>query len=153
MTTTKDLTDRHPALIHTGTSKMNFNVLQIGAEILDALLAVQNVTLNHLWGYDPNVYNTEHHSGQALDFMVHRDRTAGDFIADYVIGHEERLALIHILWRQRIYRGPMSKSQNEKGVWMPMEDRGTSTKNHMDHPHAFFMGTPYILYPTNRGGC
>lgn len=153
MTTIRELTTKHPALIHTGTSKMNFNVLQVGSEILDSLKAEMKVTLAHIWGYDPNVYNKEHHSGQALDFMVHQDRTAGDFIADYVIGHEERLALIHVLWRQRIYRGPASLSQNEKGIWMPMEARDTSTENHMDHPHVFLADSPYILYPTNRGGC
>lgn len=153
MTTIRDLTNKHPALIHTGTSKMNFFVLQKGSEILDALKDEMRVTLVHLWGYDPNIYNKEHYSGQALDFMVHQDRTAGDFIANYVIGHEERLSLVHVLWRQRIYRGPASLSQNKKGVWMPMEDRETSTKNHMDHPHVFFEKTPYVPHPSKRGGC
>lgn len=153
MTTIEDLTSRHRALIHTGTSKMNFNVLQIGAEILDVLLEQQGVSLNHVWGYSPNVYNKEHHTGQALDFMVGSDKTAGDFISDYIVGHELRLALIHILWQQKIYRGPASLSKNPKGIWMQMEDRGSPTKNHMDHPHAYFNGTPYITLPTNPRGC
>ena len=148
------LKTRHPALIHTGISRMHEPTLFKASEILDALLEIRNKTLVHLWGYDPNVSNKEHYSGRALDFMVHSDTDAGHFIADYAIANEERLGLVHILWRQRIYRGPSSTSLNPKSAWYPMADRGNSTANHMDHPHIFFDESSYIPDPSVAGrGC
>lgn len=143
MTTAAALVTRHPALRHTGTSKMHLPTLRKAGEILDDLEAGRGKTLAHVWGYDPNTRNTEHHSGRALDFMVHNDRAAGDHIANYVIANKERLGLIHIIWRQRIYRGPRSTSKNPKGAWYKMADRGDPTQNHMDHPHAWFAATGY----------
>lgn len=143
MTTASALVTRHPALRHTGTAKMHLPTLQKAGEILDDLKTRRAKTLAHVWGYDPNTGNTEHHSGRALDFMVHNDRAAGDHIANYIIAHKERLGLVHIIWRQRIYRGPRSTSKNPKGVWQAMADRGNPTQNHMDHPHAWFAATGY----------
>lgn len=137
------LTSRHPALTYTGTSRMHLPTLHKAAEVLDNLLATRNKRLAHVWGYDPNVNNKEHHSGRALDFMVHSDRAAGDQIANYVIANKDRLGLVHIIWRQRIYRGPKSTSTNPKGVWQAMADRGSTTQNHMDHPHVLFAATSY----------
>lgn len=150
MTTAAALVARHPALRHTGTSRMHLPTLQKAGEILDDLKTRRGKTLAHVWGFDPNTGNTEHHSGRALDFMVHSDRAAGDHIANYVIAHKERLGLIHIIWRQRIYRGPRSTSKNPKGVWQKMADRGNPTQNHMDHPHAWFAATGYtpVVEPT-----
>lgn len=141
------LKTRHPALIHTGISRMHEPTLFKASEILDALLEIRNKTLVHLWGYDPKVSNKEHNSGRALDFMVHNDTDAGNFIADYVIANEERFGLIHVLWQKRIYRGPASTSTNPKSAWYPMADRETSTANHMDHPHVYFAETAYIPLP------
>lgn len=143
MTTAAALVTRHPALRHTGTSRMHLPTLQKAGEILDDLKTKRGKTLAHVWGYDPNTGNTEHHSGRALDFMVHSDRAAGDHIANYVIANKERLGLIHIIWRQRIYRGPRSTSKNPKGAWYKMADRGNPTQNHMDHPHVWFAATGY----------
>lgn len=143
MTIITDLTTRHPALRHTGTARMHLPTLQKAGEILDDLKTRRGKTLAHVWGFDPNTSNTEHHSGRALDFMVHSDRAAGDHIANYVIAHKERLGLIHVIWRQRIYRGPRSTSKNPKGVWQAMADRGDPTQNHMDHPHVWFAATGY----------
>lgn len=139
-----DLTTRHPALRHTGTARMHAPTLYKAAEILDDLNRARGKTLAHVWGYDPNAGNKEHHSGRALDFMVHSDRAAGDHIANYVIKHKARLGLIHVIWRQRIYRGPRSTSTNPKGVWQGMADRGDPTQNHMDHPHVWLAATAYI---------
>ena len=143
MTTAAALVTRHPALRHTGTSRMHLPALQKAGEILDDLKTRRAKTLAHVWGYDPNTSNTEHHSGRALDFMVHNDRAAGDHIANYIIAHKERLGLVHVIWRQRIYRGPRSTSSNPKGVWQAMADRGNPTQNHMDHPHVWFAATGY----------
>lgn len=137
------VTSKHPALTHTGVAKMHYPALLKAAEVLDALKTGRSKTLKHVWGYDPNTSNKEHNSGRALDFMVHSDRAAGDYIADYIIANKQRLGLIHIIWRQRIYRGPYSTSSNPKGVWQGMADRGSTTQNHMDHPHVWFAGTSY----------
>lgn len=144
MTTTNELALQYPALVHTGMTKMDFDTLLRGAEILTALYGAKAKVLNHVWGYDPDVTNKEHHSGRALDFMVHGDKPAGDWIADYIIEHAERLGLIHVIWYQRIWRGPYSTSTNPKGVWQDMADRGSPTKNHLDHPHAWFADTTYV---------
>lgn len=107
-------------------------------EILGALMASRGKSLTHVWGYDPNPGNPEHHTGRALDFMVFNDRAAGDFIADYVWRHRARLGLVHVIWRQRIISTRVSP-----GVWRQMGDRGSGTANHMDHPHVLFDSTPY----------
>lgn len=138
-----DLTSRHPALKYTGTSNMRASALYKAGEVLDDLLRVRGKKLTHVWGYDPNAGNKEHHTGRALDFMVHSDRAAGDHIANYVIKHGSRLGLVHVIWRQRIYRGPYSTSTNPKGVWQGMADRGNPTQNHMDHPHVWLADTAY----------
>lgn len=152
MLTKTQYVQRHSALKHTGISKINRVALAKASEILDALKKSRNKTLTHVWGYDPNSANGEHHSGRAFDFMVFNDRAAGDFIADYVIKHKERLGLIHVIWRQRIYRGPKSTSKNPKGVWQKMSDRGNSTQNHMDHPHVWFASSSTYVGPTVQTG-
>lgn len=95
-----------------------------------------------LWGKDSNPANTEHYSGRALDFMVTHhgwgnDQAMGDWIAQHVIDNRDRYGLAHVIWRQRIWSttpggyGPARR-------WNPMEDRGSTTENHMDHPHVLF---------------
>lgn len=110
-----------------------------GEEVLDALKAARGKTLNHVWGYDPNPKNTEHHSKRALDFMVHSDRAAGDWIADYLWKHRVRLGVRHIIWQQRIISTVV-----QPGVWRKMADRGSTTNNHMDHPHVLFNSGAYV---------
>ena len=99
-----------------------------------------------VWGYDSNPSNTEHHSGRAIDMMTTHhgwgnDREVGDWIAQHVINNRDRYGLAYVIWRQRIWSttpggyGPALR-------WNPMEDRGSTTENHMDHPHIFFSRDP-----------
>lgn len=90
-------------------------------------------TITHVWGYDPNVNNTEHHSGLAVDFMVGNDKALGDRIYDYLWTNRSRLAVQHIIWQQTITSTVVSP-----GVRRAMEDRGNTTANHMDHVHVLF---------------
>lgn len=142
MATKAELIKRHPALNYTGAA--NLTALHKASEVLDDLKAKRGTSLSHVWGYDPNVSNTEHHTGRAFDFMVFKDKAAGGHIANYLIQHKQRLGLIHVIWYQRIYRGPYSTSKNPKGVWQVMADRGNDTQNHKDHPHAWFADIPYV---------
>ncbi|TFV62054.1 LysM peptidoglycan-binding domain-containing protein [Geodermatophilus sp. DF01-2] len=71
--------------------------------------------------------------GRAADFMVHSDRAKGDAIAQYVIDNAARLGVESVIWRQRI-AGPWTG-----WAWRAMEDRGSPTANHMDHPHVAFL--------------
>ena len=69
--------------------------------------------------------------GRAADFMVHSDRAKGDAIAQYVIDNAARFRVEYVIWKQRIYLV-------SSGSWRAMEDRGSPTANHMDHPHVAF---------------
>lgn len=74
-----------------------------------------------------------HPAGLALDFMVYSDSAKGDRVAEYLLANAGPLGVKYVIWRQR-YREP-------GGAWEPMEDRGSPTANHMDHPHATFKAT------------
>lgn len=71
--------------------------------------------------------------GRAADFMVYTDRAKGDAVAQYVIDNAARLGVESVIWRQRI-AGPWTG-----WAWRAMEDRGSATANHMDHPHVAFL--------------
>ena len=70
-----------------------------------------------------------HPSGNALDYMVMSDTALGDAIVAYHRAHWNELGVDYIIWRQR-----MLSSAN--GSWKAMENRGSATANHMDHPHV-----------------
>lgn len=91
-----------------------------------------------IWGKGSS---SEHATGRALDFMVPTRRDIGDAIADYLWSHRNEFGLVWVIWRQRI------RSTAGNGEWRWMEDRGSATENHMDHPHALFSGK-YVSPPT-----
>lgn len=107
-------------------------------EILDALHAARGVQLATVWGKGGG----EHATGRALDLMVFGDTASGDWIADYVWTNRVRLGLGWQIWRQRI-RNVNAGSYGPAGRWNPMENRGSSTNNHMDHPHIYFASDSY----------
>ena len=59
------------------------------------------------------------------------DRAKGDAVAQYVIDNAARFRVEYVIWKQRIYLV-------SSGSWRAMEDRGSPTANHMDHPHVAF---------------
>ena len=131
---------KFPAMKYTGTSRMNRNVLEKGYEILGAVKGANKIT--HVWGYDPDVNNGEHHSGRALDLMVFNNTALGNDIAAYLAKNQKRLGIVHFMWRQRKWRGD-SSGVSPKHVYVNMEDRGSGTENHMDHIHVLFDATAY----------
>ncbi len=81
------------------------------------------------------VYTRAGHSptqGRAADFMVYADRAKGDAVTRYVIDNAARFRVEYVIWQQRIYIVA-------SGKWRAMEDRGSATANHMDHPHVAFL--------------
>ena len=70
-----------------------------------------------------------HPSGLALDYMVNSDVATGNAIVDYHIANWEALGVEYVIYRQRMLSSP-------GGSWKQMEDRGSPTQNHMDHPHV-----------------
>lgn len=112
----------------------------IAAEVLAATHAA-GYPVTVVWGMGGG----EHATGRALDFMVSHagsliidPKGAGDFIADYLWTHRERLGLIHEIWRQRIRS---TDPRYSPGQWIWMADRGSTTENHMDHVHSLHNGT------------
>jgi hypothetical protein len=74
-----------------------------------------------------------HPSGLALDYMVMSDSALGDAIVEYHIAHWDSLGVDYIIWQQRRLASP-------GGSWRGMENRGSATANHMDHPHVNYRG-------------
>lgn len=111
---------------------------QKGEEVL-LWLAASGIRLYYVWGYDPNVSNTEHHSGYALDFMVPGNKALGDKIYNYLWANRTRLGVLHIIWWQTI-----TSTRVQPGVRRLMKDRGNDTENHKDHVHVQFLPTAYL---------
>ncbi|MDI9907975.1 transglycosylase family protein [Rhodococcus sp. IEGM 1406] len=101
------------------------------------------------YGYrDPDGYN-EHYSGVAVDIMIEpvvgndipkspedpEGLEYGDSLALYLQNNAKQLGIEYLIWKQRIW---MSSAPVEG--WDPMEDRGGTTANHMDHIHVNTFG-------------
>lgn len=74
-----------------------------------------------------------HPSGLALDYMVGANVDLGNAIVEYHKANWDALGVEYIIYRQRMLTSP-------GGAWQPMEDRGSPTANHMDHPHVNYRG-------------
>lgn len=126
----------------------------IVAEVLRAVNADgHDITQNglgiwYLWGKDGNPDNGEHYSGRGVDFMV-RDNSDGDAVCDYLWANRVRFGLTHFIWRQRIKGTLPQFSSFER--WAGMEDRGSTTENHMDHVHAYFTQNINLSLPPVGG--
>ena len=88
-----------------------------------------------LWGKDSNPANSEHYSGRAVDFMITHhgrgiDSDLGNAITRYLLARAADWDLAWVIWAQRLYY--------PDGTSYLMEDRGSTTNNHYDHPHAYF---------------
>ncbi|SDE97559.1 hypothetical protein SAMN05660662_0486 [Blastococcus aurantiacus] len=70
-----------------------------------------------------------HPSGLAVDYMVMSNGALGDAIVAYHVANWNALGVDYIIWKQRMLSSP-------GGSWKQMENRGSATANHMDHPHV-----------------
>ena len=87
-----------------------------------------------MWGIGTS---QEHRTGLALDLMV-RNRSAGDWVRNYLWKHRKRLRLRHVIWEQHI-----TSTTTRPGVRVKMEDRGNPTANHYDHVHTWHFAGKY----------
>ncbi|GAB2863327.1 peptidoglycan DD-metalloendopeptidase family protein [Nocardioides pacificus] len=74
-----------------------------------------------------------HPAGLAADFMVPLTpvgKAQGDALVAYAQAHARELGIDYIIWYQRIW----SVARADEG-WRRLEDRGSATANHLDHPH------------------
>jgi len=95
-----------------------------------------------MWGYGTG---TEHGSGNALDLMVHNE-AAGDWVRNYIWNNRRRLRLRHVIWEQHI-----TSTVVQPGVRRKMADRGSTTENHYDHNHVWFLDAKAYVPPTKTG--
>ena len=65
--------------------------------------------------------------------MVGSNAGLGDAIVAYHVAHWDELGVEYIIWQQRMLSSP-------NGSWTQMEDRGSATANHRDHPHVNYRG-------------
>ena len=68
----------------------------------------------------------DHGSGHAVDIMT--STSEGNAVAEYLQGRAGELGIKYLIWQQRRW--------SHGGSWVPMEDRGSPTANHMDHVHV-----------------
>ena len=97
--------------------------------ILGPMFGIKTVGGYRASATDPN----GHPAGLAADFMVPltpAGKAQGDALAAYAQAHARQLGIDYIIWYQRIW----SVARADEG-WRRMEDRGSATANHMDHPH------------------
>lgn len=71
-----------------------------------------------------------HPAGRAIDLMTYSDRAKGRAIVAYALANAEALGLQYAIFEQTYFEPGKAPD--------PMEDRGSPTQNHMDHPHLNF---------------
>ncbi len=77
---------------------------------------------------------SDHPSGNAIDVMVNNNKALGDSIAEFYRQNRVQLGITYVIWWQK-------KASASTGYqWKQMEDRGSKTANHYDHPHISFKG-------------
>lgn len=114
-------------------------IVEVCREVYAACDAKLGRHPKQVWGWGPN---PEHNNSRCIDFMVYGDKAMGDFIASYIWTHRIRLGLLHQIWYQRI----ISVGRAREG-WRSMGDRGSTTANHMDHPHVNFQNLDAYVPP------
>lgn len=91
-------------------------------------------SIKEIGGYRQDAY-PEHPSGRALDVMVGVGNPIGDQVNDWAHGNHGQFPLIHSIWKQAMHYPPNHRVEG-------MEDRGSPTQNHMDHPHIWWQDQP-----------
>nr|WP_046284628.1 hypothetical protein [Mycobacterium sp. UM_NZ2] len=103
--------------------------LVAGAEQLRKIIS-ERFGISNIGGYRPGGDGfDEHVTGRALDVMVGNNSSKGDQVRDFALANADAIDLKWVIWKQHLtYPG---------GGGYDMEDRGSPTKNHMDHVHIF----------------
>lgn len=77
---------------------------------------------------------SDHPHGNAIDVMTNENMEQGQQIADFFRANHDELGVKYVIFNQRI------ASERTGWQWEAMEDRGSPTANHLDHPHISFHG-------------
>ena len=121
--------------VDSGTAEAKYNLGPVKPQltqlvnILGPMFDIKTVGGYRESATDPN----GHPAGLAADFMVPltpAGKAQGDALVVYAQAHARELGIDYIIWYQRIW----SVARADEG-WRRMEDRGSATANHMDHPH------------------
>ncbi|KAF8416644.1 hypothetical protein EV426DRAFT_415498 [Tirmania nivea] len=80
----------------------------------------------------------DHGLGLALDLMVGARNPIGRTIAEWVMNNHSSLKVKYVIWGQKIWDVRSDKNPKPWTSWKQMEDRGSITANHWDHPHVSF---------------
>ncbi|WP_139104618.1 hypothetical protein [Gordonia sp. UCD-TK1] len=104
--------------------------LQSIAVLMRRLIFKMWPKIKDIGGYRQDAY-PEHPSGRALDVMVGSDKKTGDQVNAFAHANNPKFPLTHSIWQQSMWYPPNMRRE-------PMEDRGSPTQNHMDHPHLWW---------------
>lgn len=115
-------------------------IVQVANEVCGECLKALGRQPKQLWGYNST---PDHNNKRCIDFMVYSDKAMGDWISAYIFKHQKRLGLYNIIWYQRIYA-----TYRASEGWRAMEDRGSVTANHHDHPHVNFQNLTAYVAPS-----
>ncbi|AYD82130.1 tail length tape measure protein [Gordonia phage Turuncu] len=89
-------------------------------------------TVSSIGGYRPPDGYNEHSSGRALDVMVTElGGKTGDEVTDFSMANHKNYPVNWTIWKQMMHYPPDGRTEG-------MDDRGSPTQNHMDHPHIFY---------------
>ncbi|KAI5842770.1 hypothetical protein BZA05DRAFT_411804 [Tricharina praecox] len=80
----------------------------------------------------------DHGLGLALDLMVPNRSAIGQTIAEWTMNNHSSLKVKYIIWGQKIWNREVDVNPKAWASWRSMEDRGSDTANHWDHPHVSF---------------
>lgn len=117
------------------TSQMKPHVVAAGREIASRFSGITEI-----YGFADN--GGGHGRGVAFDFMVPVDSEIGLRIAEYAMNNHQRLGVKYVIWGQRIWNVERDGAPRPWSQWRMMEDRGSVTENHRDHPHVEFFDSP-----------
>ncbi|ATN89563.1 tail length tape measure protein [Gordonia phage Kabluna] len=89
-------------------------------------------TVTSIGGYRPPDGYNEHSSGRALDVMVAElGGKTGDEVTEFSMANHPNYPVTHTIWKQQMHYPPDGRTEG-------MDDRGSPTQNHMDHPHIWY---------------
>ncbi|WGH22047.1 tape measure protein [Gordonia phage MerCougar] len=89
-------------------------------------------SVTSIGGYRPPDGYNEHSSGRALDVMVAElGGKTGDEVTEFSMANHPNYPVTHTIWKQQMHYPPDGRTEG-------MDDRGSPTQNHMDHPHIWY---------------
>lgn len=121
--------------VTSGAMSTDYNLGQVTPQLTQLVNVLAPMfDIKTVGGYRDSATDPHGHpAGLAADFMVPltpAGKAQGDALVAFAQAHARELAIDYIIWYQRIW----SVARADEG-WRPMEDRGSATANHLDHPH------------------